>query len=253
MLRHVLSVLVLVALVPRASAAQTVDELLAKNFAAKGGLEKIRAVQTMRLAGSMPVGPKQQADFVMEMKRPNQMRMDFTFGSNTVTQAFDGKIGWQLLPPPPAPDRSAVPATGRPQPQVMPAEALKDLEAQADMDGPLVDYQAKGHKVEYVGREKVEGTDTYVLKVTLKTGDVRRIYLDAEQYLEIRSEGKSRGPDGREVEIETLIGDYREVGGLMLPHSHESGLKGSPEKRKMTIQKIEINVPVDDARFKMPK
>ncbi len=246
MLRHLLATLAVASLVPVAASAQTADELIAKNLAAKGGLEKIKAVQTMRVTGTMPVGPPGQgtveAPFVMEMKRPNQMRLDVNYQGMTATQAFDGTVGWQVLP-----------GSGRREPQALPQEAVKQFASQADMDGPLVDYQAKGHKVEYVGREKVEGNDTYVLKVTLKSGEVNRIFLDAEQYLEIRSEGKSRGPTGGELEIETLIGDYREVEGLMLPHMRESGPKGGSQKLKMTIQKVEVNVPLDDARFKMPK
>jgi outer membrane lipoprotein-sorting protein len=242
MLRHLLATLAVTALVPVAASAQTADELIAKNLAAKGGLEKIKAVQTMRVSGTMPVGQGVEAPFVMEMKRPNQMRLDVNYQGMTATQAFDGTIGWQVMP-----------SSGRRAPQVLPQEAVKQFASQADMDGPLVDYQAKGHTIEYVGREKVEGTDTYLLKVTLKSGEVNRIFLDAEQYLEIRSEGKSRGPTGGEMEIETLIGDYREVAGLMLPHLRESGPKGGTQKIKMTIQKVEVNVPLDDARFKMPK
>jgi len=242
MLRHLLATLALASLAPVAASAQTADELVAKNLAAKGGLEKIKAVQTMRVTGTMPVIQGAEAPFVMEMKRPNQIRLDVNYQGMTTTQAFDGTVGWQVLP-----------GSGRREPQVLPQEAVKQFASQADMDGPLVDYQSKGHKVEYVGREKVEGTDTYVLKVTLKSGEVNRIFLDAEQYLEIRSEGKSRGPTGGELEIETLIGDYREVAGLMLPHMRESGPKGGTQKMKMTIQKVEVNVPVDDARFKMPK
>ena len=206
MLRHLLATLAVASLVPVAASAQTADELIAKNLAAKGGLEKIKAVQTMRVTGTMPVAAGQgtvEAPFVMEMKRPNQMRLDVNYQGMTATQAFDGTVGLAG-----APRQRATRAAGSCR-----RKRVKQFASQADMDGPLVDYQAKGHKVEYVGREKVEGTDTYVLKVTLKSGEVNRIFLDAEQYLEIRSEGKSRGPTGGELEIETLIGDYREVDG----------------------------------------
>ena len=241
MFRQLLTGLALIALVAVPASAQTAEGLIAKNLEAKGGLEKIKAVQTMRMTGTMTLGPGMEAPFVMELKRPNQMRLDFTMQGMTGTQAYDGKVGWQV-----------VPFAGRKEPQELPSEALKQLEEQADMDGPLVDFQAKGHKVEYLGREKVEGTDTYVLRVTLKSGDVRKIFLDAQQHLEIRTEGKAN-VRGAQMEGESTIGDYREVAGLMLPHSMESGQKGSPQKMRMTIQKIEVNVPVDDARFRMPK
>jgi outer membrane lipoprotein-sorting protein len=242
MLRRLLTGVALAALAPALASAQTADELIAKNLEAKGGLPKIKAVQTMRLSGTMPVGPGVEAPFVMELKRPNQMRLDFTYQGMTATQAFDGKVGWQVMP-----------FTGKREPQVLPGDAVKQFEAQADLDGPLVDYQAKGHKVEYVGREKVEGTDTYVLKVTLKSGEASRIFLDAATFLEIRSESKTRGPTGGDLEIETLIGDYREVDGLMLPHLRESGPRGGSQKVRMTVEKVDINVPLDDARFTLPK
>jgi outer membrane lipoprotein-sorting protein len=240
MFRKILAGLALAALVAVPASAQTLDEILARNLKAKGGLDKMKAAQTIRMTGTMTVGPGMEAPFVMEMKRPNMMRMEFTLQGMTGVQAFDGKTGWQLMP-----------FSGRKDPEPLPEDALKQVEEQADFDGPLVDYKAKGHALELVGKEKVEGSDAYKLKLMLKNGDVRYIFLDADQYLEVRTEGKTniRGTD---VEAESTIGDYKEVGGLMFPHALESGQKGSPQKMKMTIQKIELNVPIDDARFKMP-
>ena len=102
-----------------------------------------------------------------------------------------------------------------------------------------------------MGKDKVEGSDVYKLKVTLKNGDLLYIYLDADQYLEVRTESKT-SVRGTDVEGESTIGDYKEVGGLMFPHAMEQGQKDNPQKMKMTINKIELNVPIDDARFKMP-
>ena len=241
MRRRLLSGLAVGVLIALPVSAQTVDEIIAKNLQAKGGLQKLKAVQAARLTGTMTVGPGMEAPFVLEFKRPNQMRLDFTLQGMTGTQAYDGKTGWMLMP-----------FSGRKDPEPMPTEALKEVEEQADFDGPLVDYQAKGHKVEFVGKEKVEGSDAYKLKVTLKNGDIRYIYLDADQYLEIRVESKTM-VRGTEIETTTSIGDYKEVGGLMVPHAMETTQAGSPQSRKVTIEKIELNVPIDDARFKMPE
>jgi outer membrane lipoprotein-sorting protein len=240
MFRKILAGLALAALVAVPASAQTLDEILAKNLKAKGGLDKIKAVKTMRMTGTMTVGPGMEAPFVLEQKRPNLFRMEFTIQGMTGVQAFDGKVGWQLMP-----------FQGRKDPEPLPEDAMKQVEEQADFDGPLVDYKAKGSTLELVGKEKVDGSDAYKLKLTLKSGDVRYIFLDADQFLEVRTEGKTniRGTD---VEAESTIGDYKDVGGLMFPHALESGQKGSPQKMKMTIQKIELNVPIDDARFKMP-
>jgi outer membrane lipoprotein-sorting protein len=234
------ALLALGALVAIPASAQTLDEILAKNLQARGGADKLKAVQTIRLTGTMTVGPGMEAPFVVEQKRPNLVRTDFTIQGMTGSQAYDGKTGWQIMP-----------FGGRKDAEPMPEDQLKQVEEQADFDGPLVDYKVKGHKVELIGKEKVEGSDAWKLKVTLKNGDTRYLYLDADQYLEIRTEGKTT-VRGTEIESQSTIGDYKEVNGIMIPFAVEQGAKGSPQKMKMTIQKAELNVPIDGARFKMP-
>jgi outer membrane lipoprotein-sorting protein len=220
--------------------AQTVDEVIAKNLQARGGLDKIKSVQSARMTGTMTAGPGMEAPFVLELKRPNKMRVEFTFQGMTGVQAFDGTTAWTHMP-----------FMGKADPEAMPADQAKQAEEEADLDGPLVDYKTKGHAVELVGKEKVEGTDAFKLKVTLKGGDVRYIFIDAATSLEIRNEGR-RKIQGMDMETEATIGDYKEVGGLMLPHSVDQGAKGMPMRQKLTLSKIELNVPVDDARFSMP-
>jgi outer membrane lipoprotein-sorting protein len=219
---------------------QTVDELIAKNVQARGGLEKLKSVQSLRLTGKMTMGPGMEAPFTLEQKRPMLLRMEFTVQGLTGVQAYDGTSGWQVMP-----------FMGKKDPEVMTADDLKEAEEQADIDGPLVDYQTKGHKVELLGKDKIEGTDAYKLKLTRKNGDIQTVYLDADSYLEIKDEGQ-RTVRGSVVETETSLGDYKEVGGLMFPFSIESGIKGTEQKQKITIDKVEFNVPLDEARFKMP-
>jgi len=98
MRRRLLSGLAVGVLIALPVSAQTVDEIIAKNLQAKGGLQKLKAVQTARMAGTMTVGPGMEAPFVIEFKRPNQMRLDFTLQGMTGTQAYDGKTGWMLMP-----------------------------------------------------------------------------------------------------------------------------------------------------------
>jgi outer membrane lipoprotein-sorting protein len=242
MLRKLLLGVAVAALAVTAAAQNlTLDQILAKNLQARGGMEKLKAAKTMRITAKMTVGPGIEAPVVIEQKRPNSMRFEITIQGLTAIQAYDGKTGWSIMP-----------FQGKKDPEPMGEDALKEMAEQADFDGPLVDYQQKGHKVELVGREPVEGADAYKLKVTLKDGGVRYIYLDADSFLEMKSESK-RTICGTEVEGEASIGDYKEVEGLMIPHSVEGGVKGSPQKQKMTIEKVEINPPIDDARFKMPE
>jgi outer membrane lipoprotein-sorting protein len=218
-----------------------VDEIIAKNIAAHGGLEKIKAVQSVRMTGRIILGQGIEAPITLELKRPMRMRMEFTFQGLTGVRAYDGKTGWQLMP-----------FMGKRDPEPLPPEELKEAEEQADLEGPLVEYKTKGHQVELIGKEKVEGTDCYKLKVTLKNGDIVNLYLDTDSLLEIKLDGK-RVLRGNEVEFESSFGDYKEVGGLMLPHAFEGGLKGSPQRQKIVFDKVELNAAVDDARFQMPE
>jgi outer membrane lipoprotein-sorting protein len=239
MLRKALVGLVAGATLVAPALAQTVDEVIAKANEARGGLEKMKAVQSVRITGKMTMGPGLEAPMTIEMKRPRNARMEFTIQGMTGVQAFDGQQAWGISP------------MGSQKAEPLPPEMAKDLDNQADIDGPLVDYKAKGHQVELVGKEKIEGTDAWKLKVTLKTGDVQYIFLDADSNLEIRNESR-RVVRGSEMEIESTIGDYKEAGGVLWPHSIQSGAKGRPEKQVLSFDKIEINPAIDDSRFKMP-
>jgi outer membrane lipoprotein-sorting protein len=144
-----------------------------------------------------------------------------------------------------------MPFMGKKDPELMSADEAKEMEETADLDGPLMDYKDKGNQVELLGKEKVEGTDAYKLKVTLKNGDIQTVYIDADSFLSIKEETK-RTVRGTDHDVESSIGDYKEVDGIVFPFAVESGVKGGTEKQKITISKIELNVPVDDAIFKMP-
>ena len=238
MLRKALPGLVAGALLAAPAAAQTVDELIAKSYEARGGLDKLKAVQSVRMTAHMTMGPM-DLPMVIEMKRPARVRLDITVQGTAAVQAYDGTTAWGISPM----------GTGKAEP--MPAEAAKEMADQADIDGALADYKAKGHQVELVGKEKVEGSDAYKLKVTKKDGDVEYHFLDAESYLPIRVEAK-RTIRGTEIEGESTIGDYKEAGGLLWPYSIQNGAKGRPERQTITVDKIEVNPTIDDARFAMP-
>jgi outer membrane lipoprotein-sorting protein len=220
--------------------AQTVDELIAKNVQARGGAEKIKAVQSIRSSGKMTMGPGVEAPGVMIQKRPDMMRVEFTVQGLTAVQAYDGKSAWMIMP-----------FMGKKDPELMTADDTKDFQDGADIDGPLVDYKAKGHTVELLGKEKLEGSDVYKLKLTRKNGDVDIIYLDADSFLEVKEDQK-RNIRGSERETETTLGDYKEVNGLMFPFAIQQGIKGSPQQQQLSVEKVELNVPVDAGIFKMP-
>lgn len=235
-----ITLLALLAPLAPVASAQTVDELIAKNIEAKGGMAKLKAVTSTRATGKMIGGPGMEFPFVMMNKRPNNFRMEFSVQGMTGMQVYDGTTAWMSMP-----------FMGKKEPEVMPAEEAKEFAEQADFDGPLVDYKTKGHTVELVGREQVEGADAYKLKLTMKGGSIRNIYLDAETFLEIKMESK-RTIRGTEVEGESYLSDYKEVGGMMMPHVMENGTKGSPQRQKIMIEKIELNAAIADSLFAMP-
>jgi outer membrane lipoprotein-sorting protein len=242
MFRKSLFAFTLVALAAAGASAQTVDEIIAKHVTAVGGMAKLSAVKSVRMTGKITLGPGLEAPLVIEYKRPKNVRVEFTLQGMTGVQAYDGASAWQIMP-----------FQGNKNPEPMSADERKDIEEEADfVEGPLVNYKEKGHKVELLGKDKVEGSDAYKLKVTLKNGDTQYAYLDADTFLEVKSEGK-RMVRGTEVETESFSGDYKEVEGLMIPHSLESGQKGSTQRQRITFDKIEINPAVEDARFKMPE
>lgn len=220
--------------------AQSVDEIIAKSVQARGGAEKLKSVKTIKSTATMSMGPGMEAPGVLIQKRPAFARLEFTVQGLTAVQAYDGKNAWQIMP-----------FMGKKDPELMSADEAKEPQEMADLDGPLVDYQSKGHQVELQGKEKVEGTDAYKLKVTLKNGDVQTIYIDSDSFLEIKEVTK-RTIRGTDQEIESAIGDYKAVEGIMFPFAVETSVKGTDQKQKLTITKVELNVPADDSIFKMP-
>jgi hypothetical protein len=219
----------------------TLETLVAKNVEAKGGADAIKALQSLRLSGKMLVNEGQiELTYTQIKKRPDEVRTELVLQGMTVIQAYDGKEGWRVSP-----------FQGRKDPEKMSADDTKSLIEDAEIDGPLVDWKAKGSTVEYLGTEDVDGTMAHKLKVLRKNGDVNFVYLDPDHFLEIRILTQ-RVEQGAQVEVETDLGDYEKINGVFIPFSEEAGRKGSPDKQKIIIEKAEPNVPVDDAVFHFP-
>jgi hypothetical protein len=225
---------------PLALAAQTVDEIIAKNIQAHGGVDKLKSVQTMRMSGKLTIDSI-DARLVQENKRPDKVRQEVIIQGMAQVRAYDGKSGWQINP-----------FEGRRDPELLSQDDSKDLQISADMDGPLVNYKEKGHQAELVGHDSVEGTDCYKIKLTLKNGDIRYYYIDTDSFLELKLEAHT-SIRGSIRESETFYGDYDQVNGVYYPFAIESGEKGSTDRVKYTVEKIEQNVPLDDSLFSVPE
>jgi outer membrane lipoprotein-sorting protein len=224
------------------AAAQDLDEVLSNYYEAVGGIDAWTSVQSMKMTGTVAMAAMGiEAPFTVTAKRPNKVRVEYSFQGMTGTQAFDGETAWQLMP-----------FMGQTAPEEMPESMSKDLKEQADIDGALMGWQESGHQVELLGLEETEGTQAYKLKVTLKSGDIQYYYLDAEYYIPIRVEG-SREQQGQVIEYETIISDYKPVGDLMIAHSVEARAKGVPAGQVITFQQVEVNIEIDDSEFSMPE
>jgi hypothetical protein len=219
---------------------QNLDDIIAKNIAARGGMDRWQNVTTLRVEGVVNSGGT-EITTVQENKRPAKIRSEFTIQGMTGIQAWDGSAGWQLMP-----------FGGRRDPELVSTEDIKSLIEDADIEGPLVNWREKGHKVDYVGVESVDGTDAHKIKITRRNGDITYVYIDAEYFLEIRIESV-RKVHGAESETRTDIGNYETVDGLVIPFLFESGQKGSQATQKLRVTKVQVNGPIDDARFAFPK
>src|SRR5881398_2306981 len=220
----------------------TVDELVAKNIEAEGGATALNNLQTLRSTGKLllPVQGQIELGYLQTKKRPDEVRTEASLQGMTQIEAYDGKEGWKVSP-----------FFGRKDPERMSADDVKALVEDTEIDGALVDWKAKGSAVEYLGSEDVEGTPPHKLKVVRKNGDVSFVYLDPDHFLEIRVLTQ-RMRHGAYEEVETDLGDYEKTAAVFVPTSFDSGRKGDPDKSKIIIDKVEANVPVDDAIFHFP-
>ncbi len=220
--------------------ALTVDDLLAKNLAARGGADKVAAIKTLKSEGKLLFGGQFELGLEVYQKAPDSVRNEASIQGLTAVQAWDGKEAWQISP-----------FQGRKDPEKMSADDAKALSDDAPISGALVGARERGAKVEYLGTEDVDGTDAHKLKVTLKNGDVEYVYLDPDHFLEIRTVTQ-RNVRGTQVESVTDYGDYEEVAGVFFPFSSSTESKADGNRSQTTIEHAEANVAMDDSLFAFP-
>lgn len=247
---------------PSLTAAQIVD----KNVAARGGLSAWRAVQTLQMKGKLDAGgnrrdalvrptstkgmqvasqrPAEQVQlpFLMELERGRKKRVEIQFNGQTAVQVYNGAQGWKLRP-----------FLNRHEVENYTADETKSAATDADLDGLLIDYSAKGEKMELAGVEPVEGRSAYKLKVTDKNGYARHVWVDAESFLEVKVEGNPRRLDGKYHPVATYLRDYRSVNGLTMPYLEETAVEGVKDREKIVIEEIVSNPKLDASRFAMPR
>src|SRR5438552_5782853 len=231
-----------------AARAITLDEILAKNLAARGGAASVHKLQTLRRTGrvfftgfSRGSGGKVESAWAQIQTRPGKYRSEITRQGLTAVQAWDGKEGWKLAP-----------FGGRREPERVSVDETRELAQEADLEGQLINWREKGSKVEYLGIEDVDGTPAHKLRVALKDGDVQYVFLDPDAFLEIRVTNERR-VRGAEQITEADYGSYGQVAGVFIPTSINQGRKGAPRNAQFIVEKAEANVSVDDRIFEYPQ
>lgn len=256
----------------------SLQQIVDRNAAARGGVAAWREVKTLSVSGTLDAGStlpgpaayaedarhpsaprrrlhpdpaKVAADaesvkpislpFLMDFKRPRMTRVELKFKDQTAVQVYDGTNGWKLRP-----------YLGRHQVEPFTAAELAIAKSQQDLDGPLIDYAAKGTKVEKAGTEQVGGHDAYKLKLTLKDGQVRYVWVDAQTFLDVQI--ASSNPKGRrQQQIATLMSDYRNVNGLQIPFRLENHVGGVTMPQRIMIAQVSVNPSLVDSLFARPQ
>jgi hypothetical protein len=259
-----------------APAGLSATQIADKSIAARGGLPAWRGLQTLSVSGKLEAGRADSIDralkvsrstrgptrklaaqvsaladdkaakqvelpFLMEMKRPDRSRIEIEFAGHTAVQVYDGTQGWKLRP-----------FLNRNDAEPFTAEETKAESGRGDFVGPLLDYAAMGTRVELEKIEPVEGHDAYKLRLTLKNGTVRHVWIDTHSFLEVKVEGTPRPMDGKMHNVWIYQRDFRPVQGLMLPFVLETAVEGYPDTHRMLIEKATVNPKLDDARFGKP-
>lgn len=239
-MRRTLSALLTLAVLgacPGVGSAQTVDDIVAKNIKARGGIDKFKSVNSMKINATV-TAQGMKLPVTIYSKRPNMMREETDMQGQKMVRAFDGTTAWTINP-----------MMGG-APQALTGSAANMAMDSADLEGPLVDYKQKGHTVEFVGNEKLDGKDVHHLKITRKTGTVQHLYLDAETGLEKKTI-ITLEQGGMKMDLEIQLADFKSVDGLMMPSGTRQLMDGN-EVAQVTVDKIELNPQIDDSIFKMP-
>lgn len=227
-------VVALLVVVAHAGEAQTVDEIIAKNLEAKGGIEALKATNSVKMTGKM-TAQGMEVPMTVWAKRPNFFRQEMSVAGQSMIRAFDGRALWVMPPGMPAREMTDAPAAAK---------------MDAEFDSFFIDYKQKGVDIELVGKDQIQGKATYHLKVSRKDGATQHYYLDAETGLEKKISTVVE-QNGRKLTIDREPSDYRAVQGRIMPFRTVEVVDGKPMV-EMTIESVEFNVPIEDALFKMP-
>lgn len=237
-MRRFLLALTVLCLGALTSSAITLDEIIAKNIEARGGLAKIKSLKTLVMDGTMSMAQGMDLNFTQIQKRPLKFRMDMSFQGMSMISAYDGTTAWSINP-----------MAGN-KPEKQPASEAKRMAEQADMDGLLVDWKTKGYTVELVGPEDIDGATAYKIKITDKDNDVKFLYIDATTWLDVKLSMRI-SMMGQEADVDMMLSNYQDVAGVQMPMLMEIRSEGQTVM-SMSYSNPKVNTDIPDSRFAFP-
>jgi outer membrane lipoprotein-sorting protein len=221
----------------------TLDEVLENHFETIGQ-DKLSEVQTFKMTGKQMM-QGMEFPFTVYVKRPGKIRVEVEIQGNTMVQAYNGEEGWMINP-----------FAGSMDPQDVNEDQLKQFKEQSDIDGKLFNWKEKGYEVELVGKEDMEGTEVYKIKLTEKPenegeeGDVTYYFIDADSFVILKATAK-RTVQGQQIEVDNFQSNYKQVDGIAFSFAMETKMNGNTVSQ-MTIEEVKLGEDIDDAIFERP-
>lgn len=224
-----------------AAVALTAEQIVDKTIEVRGGSEAWSKIATIIWAGHLESqrSAVPSLPFRLEEKRPGKSRFEITEPSQRSVRVFNGVTGWKMK----------LSQEGRPEVKPFSSQEIKFARSASGLEGPLIDFRAKGSTVELEDTEELEGRKAYRIAVKLSTGERQTVWVDAESFLEARHDRTTYGTDGAKGTISVRYREYKEVEGLAVPSLIEifGAAGGKPDR--MVIERVALNPDIDDHEF----
>jgi hypothetical protein len=230
--KNVLLTTILTAVATSFSIAQSLDDVISKHLDAIGGADNLRKINSLVMKGNINQGGT-KIPIVMTAVNKKAVKVEFTFNGMTGYQILTDTAGWNFNP-----------FQGQTKADPMTQDEVKKSQDQLDILDEFLDYKEKGTTLQDLGTDDVEGTECYKVKLTLKGGKEKTLYINKDDYLTIRSEEKTE-INGKEAESTTDYSNYKKAGDVMMPFSINNSLQGP-----IDIDTIDINPTIDENTFK---
>ncbi len=232
------------------SQAQTADEIIEKYFENTGGKAKWEALQGAKFTAKLKFGAMELPMTMIQLKDGRQTSTAVVQGMEFRQQVFDGTSLWGTNQMTMKPEKSDAEAT----------ENFKTTNL-GEFPSPFLDYKKKGFKVEFLGKETIDGAETFKLKLTKKpikvdgkeTENVEFYYFDSENYVPLVVESEVKAGPNKGIVGQSKFSDYQDASGLLFPFTLTSGAKGQPGGQTVIFTAIELNPKVEAATFAFPE